>query len=195
MKKQTKKWSLVYIDGREMFCALCRAFDTKQKKNGSKQWNDVPNIRCRPKTINTHLGSDMHSDALYAHDGRKSSYFDEEEKKVNSLKVFQSQYWLAKEEMPSSKIISLLTLIKKLGVDESKYFETRSEPVLRKMLLLIARTIVEDILEKIKESEVYGFLTDEVTDISNVCQLVSFVEFFDIDKGKQRQCFSIAQTS
>ena len=81
----------------DMFRALCRAFDTKQKKNGSKQWNDVPDIRCRPKTINTHLGSDVHSDALYAHDGRKSSHFDkEEEKKVNSLKndvyfkVFQS---------------------------------------------------------------------------------------------------------
>ena len=42
-------------------------------------------------------------------------------------------------------------------MDEIKYFETRSEPVLRKMHLLIARTIVEDILEKIKESEVYGF--------------------------------------
>ena len=84
-------------------------------------------------------------------------------KKVNSLKndvyfkVFQSLYWLAKEEMPSTKITSLLTLVEKLGVNDIKHFETRSEPVLRKMLLLIATTIVEDIVEKIKESEVYGF--------------------------------------
>ena len=74
-------------------------------------------------------------------------------------------------------------------MDEIKCFETRSEPVLRKMLLLIARTIGEDILEKIKESEVYGFLTDEITDISNVCQLVSFVKCFDIDKGQAETLF------
>ena len=43
--------------------------------------------------------------------------------------------------------------------------------------------------KKIKESEVYGFLTDGVTDISNICQLVSFVKYFDIDKGQADTVF------
>ena len=89
--------------------------------------------------------------------------------------------------MTSTKITSLLTLVEKLGVNDIKHFETRSEPVLRKMLLLIATTIAEDIVEKIKE--VYGFLTDEVTDISNICQLVSFVKFFDTEKGQTDTVF------
>ena len=138
----------------------------------------------------------MHEEAMFAHNRRKTSYYDaEENKKVNSLKnvvyfkVFQSLYWLAKEEMPSTKITSLLTLVEKLGVNDIKHFETQSEPVLRKMLLFIATTIVEDIVEKIKESEVYGFLTDEVTDISNICQLVSFVNFFDTEKGQTDTVF------
>ena len=58
-----------------------------------------------------------------------------------------------------------------MGVHEIKYFETQSEPVLRKMLLLIAKTIIQDLVDKIKESDVYALLTDEVTDISNICQM------------------------
>ena len=179
-----------------MFCAVCREFDAKQKKNGSKIWNSIPNVRCRTTTIEKHLKSEKHEEAMFAHNRRKTSYYDaDENKKVNSLKndvyikVFQSLYWLAKEEMPSTKITSLLTLVENLGVNDIKHFETRSEPVLRKMLLLIATTIVEDIVEKIKESELYGFLTDEVTDISNICQLVSFVKFFDTEKGQTDTVF------
>ena len=66
-------------------------------------------------------------------------------------------------------------MIEHFGINDIRYFETRSEPVLRKMLLLISQTILKDIVEKIKQSSEFGFLTDEVTDIANMCQLVSFV--------------------
>ena len=59
-------------------------------------------------------------------------------------------YWLAKEEFSSTKNTSLLQLIEKMGVDNFKYFQTRLEPVLRKMLLLIAKTIIQDIIVKNK---------------------------------------------
>ena len=55
-----------------------------------------------------------------------------------------------------------------MGVHEIKYFETRSEPVRQKMLLLIAKAIILDLADKIKESDVCALLTDEVTDISNI---------------------------
>ena len=174
-----------------MFCALCREFDTKHPKNGGKQWNCTPNAWYRTKTVQNHfVDSDLHKESIKAHKRRKGSYFDaEEEKKVNNLKnnvyfqVFQSLFWLAKEEIAFSKIPSLLTLIERFGVNDIKYFETRSEKVLRKMLLLISKTILSDVVEKIKRSSEYGFLTDEVTDIANMCQLVSFVKFFDDEKG------------
>ena len=69
-----------------------------------------------------------------------------------------------------------------------KYFETRSESVLRKMLLLISQTIISDVVIKIKQSKEYGFLTDEVTDIANMCQLVSFVKYFDHESDFYHGC-------
>ena len=105
------------------------------------------------------------------------------------FKVFKALYWLAKEEIASSKITSLLQLIEKMGADNLKYFQTRSEPVLRKMLLLIAKTIIQDIVVKIKRSNVYRLLTDEVTDMSKICQLVSFVKYYDYNKGKAETFF------
>ena len=47
--------------------------------------------------------------------------------------------------MPSSKINSLLTLIENMGVSEIKYFETRSEPTLRKMLCVACQHAVKTI--------------------------------------------------
>ena len=74
-------WSLVYIDGHGMFCALCRRFDAKQKKNGVKQWNCIPNVRYRTETVKCHLSSDMHNDSVEADKRLRTSYFDAEEDK------------------------------------------------------------------------------------------------------------------
>ena len=126
--EKTKTWSLVYIDGKGMFCSLCRIFDTKQH-NGFKTWNNTANIRCRPDTAEGHFKSEMHKDAYEASQRRENSYFDrEEEKKVTMLKnevyfkVFKALYWLAKEEIASTKITSILELIEKMDADDLKTF-------------------------------------------------------------------------
>ena len=105
------------------------------------------------------------------------------------FQVFQSLFWLAKEEVAFTKCVSHLQLIEQFGINDIRYFETRSEPVLRKMLLLISQTILKDIVEKIKQSSEFGFLTDEVTDIANMCQLVSFIKYFDHEKGQADTVF------
>ena len=95
-------------------------------------------------TFERHFKSEMHKYAYEASQRRENSYFDrEEEKKAMMLKnevyfkVFKDLCWLAKEEIVSTKITSLLELIEKMGVDDLKYFQMGSEPVLHKMLLLI----------------------------------------------------------
>ena len=103
------------------------------------------------------------------------------------FKVFKALYWLAKEEIASTKITPVLELIEKMSVDDLKYFQTRSEPVLRKMLLLIAKTIIQDIVLKIKTSNVYGLLTDEVTDIFNIFNLFRLLNITIITKRRRRQ--------
>ena len=85
--KHSDIWSLVYIDGQGMFCALCREFDAKQSRNGWKLWNSTPNVRYRTETAKTHLTCDMHKESAQAYQRRKTSYFDtEEEKKISHLK-------------------------------------------------------------------------------------------------------------
>ena len=76
-----------------------------------------------------------------------------------------------------------------MSVDDLKYFQTRSEPVLCKMFLLIAKIVIQDIVVKIKRSGVYRLSTDEFTDISNICQLVSFVKYYNYSKEKAETFF------
>ena len=115
-----------------MFCSLCRDYDIKQH-NGTAVWNAAPNVRCRTQTVKDHFlkETSMHTQGVESFERRQTSYFDREEVKKKTMlknevyyKVFQSLYWLAKEEVASSKCVSLLTLIEKMGVKEIKvYFE------------------------------------------------------------------------
>ena len=90
---------------------------------------------------------------------KEKSYFVKETQKQEELKdtvyekVFQALYWLAKEEIANTKITSLLQLLEKAGVSEIKYFQTRSEPVLREMLIILSSTIVEGLTKRIKNSK------------------------------------------
>ena len=108
------------------------------------------------------------------------------------FKVFKPLCWLAKQEIASNKITSLLELIEKMGVDDLEYFQTRSESVLCKMLLLLAETMIQDIVVKIKRSSAYGLLTDEVTDISIVI-LFHLLNIMIITRRKRRQFLLIVQ--
>ena len=126
---------------------------------------------------------------------KKKSYFVKETQKQEELKdtvyekVFQALYWLAKEEIANTKITSLFQLLEKAGVSEIKYFQTRLEPALREMLIILSSTIIEGLTKRINNSKCFGLLTDEVTDISNVQQLVTFIRFFDMEKGDTSTVF------
>ena len=50
--------------------------------------------------------------------------------------------------------------------------------------------MIQDIFIIIKRSDVYGLLTDEVTVVSNICQLVSFVKYYHCNKEKAETVFS-----
>lgn len=197
---ETNIWCLTYIDGKGMFCALCRLNNTCLPSNSSKVWNTEPNVRCRTETIRGHLRSQstsrtMHSDAVTSELLKYKSVFvkqkKEEEQNINIVyeKVFRSLYWIGKEEIATSKMKSLLTLLEKLGVEDIKQFRSRSEQVLRQMIVLLADIILEDLVQNIKKSVGFGILTDEVTDISNIQQLLTFVKYYNVEKGEASTCF------
>ena len=80
--KATGIWSLTYIDGKGMFCSLCRLINTAQPSNASKIWNSQPNKRYKPETIRGHFLVEtgkrtMHTDAAATEKAKCGSYFIE----------------------------------------------------------------------------------------------------------------------
>ena len=137
----------------------------------------------------------MHSLAASKEKDKSKSYFMNENKRKehklssNYMKVFQILYWICKEEVAIVKTVSLLNLIEKLGVTELKDFETRSSGTIQKMILALTTVVREKLVDKIKQNDGCGCLTDEVTDISNICNLLTFIHFFDISTGKTMTSF------
>lgn len=48
---------------------------------------------------------------------------------------------------------------------------------------MIGEAIREDVVEKIRKSHAFGLLTDEVTDISNTAQLITFAKYYNVEIG------------
>ena len=59
------------------------------------------------------------------------------------------------------------------------------------MLLLIAKTIIQDIVVETKRSNMYGLLTNEFSNISNICQLVPFVKYYNYNIEKAETVFIV----
>ena len=72
----------------------------------------------------------------------------------------------------------MLEMLESRGVEEVKIFRERSSTVLTDLLLTIGNQIKIGLLDKIRKSEFFGILTDEVTDISNVQNLVKFIKYY-----------------
>ena len=83
----------------------------------------------------------------------------------------------------------MLEMLESLGVEEVKIFRERSSTVLTDLLLTIGNQIKIGLLDKIRKSEFFGILTDEVTDISNVQNLVIFIKYYDHEKREALTAF------
>ena len=53
-----------YIDGKGMYCKLCRKFDTKNRQNQAKIWNKEPCTTIRKDVLARHEASAMHKEAV-----------------------------------------------------------------------------------------------------------------------------------
>ena len=198
---QTHIWSLCYVEGKGMFCALCQMHDGAHPQSKDTTWNKHPNVRYRPETIRGHMNKDpnsketMHSNSASKELMKYTSFFVKEsqnsEKTLNASyeKVFTSLYWLCKEEIAVSKAVSLFQLEEMLGVEDIDSFTTRSPATIRNMILVLAEIVKNKLVAKIKKSDGYACLIDEVTDISNIQNLLTFIRYFDFEKGTTSTCF------
>jgi len=171
-------WWLAYLEGKGMFCLLCRKHNAGSKFNKSKIFNLDGSVRFQKPTLIEHSNSQQHRDAISAeHRQRVSTFHREVTEKENTahdvvFKAFYSQYWLAKEEIPNRKFSSLLSLLEHLGLKEMKYLNHRSPGAVREMFLVVGQVVFDSILQKLHNAKFLGLLCDAVTDISVMEQFV-----------------------
>ena len=117
--------------------------------------------------------------------------FKKEKKEENLLytsneKVFIALHWLCKQKITHSKLNYMLEMLKSLDVEEVKQFRKHSSTILRDLLLTIGNK--EKLVSWIR-SPFFGILTEEVTDISNVQNLVTFIKYYGHEKGEVETAF------
>ena len=77
---------LTSIEGKGMFCNLCRLTNTMHATNASKLWNCEPNIRYRAETVKDHSKKDankqtMHKDAVTTEQAKYDSFLIQKREK------------------------------------------------------------------------------------------------------------------
>ena len=111
----------------------------------------------------------------------------DERQKVNDTvlyKVFYSIYWPAKEGIANKKAASLFTLLEKLGVNDLKYFDHRSQASVREMFCTLGCAVKENVVKRAKTAGCFGLLVDGVSGISVVEQIITLIQFYDDDSSE-----------
>ena len=124
----------------------------------------------------------MHGDAISREKLRCGTYFIENEKKKGNLsslcneKVMSAFYCLWKEEEAHSKLNSLLQLLESLWKEKVATFKKRS------IRSYLGSHVEENLIKRFKKRPFFGMLTDEVIDIANLKNLVTFIKFCNAEK-------------
>ena len=80
-------------------------------------------------------------------------------------------------------------MLESSGVEVMKKFRKRSSTVYRDLLLTIGNQIKYGLLDNIRKSPFVDILAEEVTDISNIKNLVTFIKYYDHEKGETHTVF------
>lgn len=164
-----------------MFCFICKKHNTENSKNKSKVYNSTPSVRFKKSALKDHSTSQQHKDAIEAEMLSRVSQFHKEvteKEKVKDavlLNAFLGAYWLAKEEIANRKFSSLIDFLKIVSPENMKFFTYSGEGTVRSIFLAIGAAFMEKILDSAKKAGSYGLLSDEVTDISVIEILITFV--------------------
>ena len=188
-EKTGLRW-LVFVEGEGMYCLICKKYKCTNQQNKSDIFNEKPSVRYKTTAINEHAQSQKHSAAISCEMMNRVSVFQkelDERQKVNDdilYKVFYSIYWLAKEGIANRKAAGLFTLLEKLGVSDLKYFDHRSPASVREMFSTLGCALKEKVVKRAKTAGCFGLLVDDVSDISVMEQMITFIQFYDEDSSE-----------
>ena len=63
--EETGIWCLTYIEGKGMFCGLCKMTNTLQPSNNSKVWNSEASTRFRTEAVRDHFKKSREEEILH----------------------------------------------------------------------------------------------------------------------------------
>jgi len=175
-------WWLIYIEQEGMYCLLCRKHHNLNANN-KDIYCRKPGTRFRKEAICDHIKTKVHKAAELEENIQRVSPFQKEvdNRKLYASEVlmiaFTSLYWLAKQEVANNKFYALIKLLKLVGVDHIEHFNYNSSGSIREMFMNIGNTLTEELVEEINNCDSFGIMIDEVTDISNVEQLICFIPY------------------
>ena len=173
-----------------MFCLLCKKHNKINLQNKSSKFNIEASVRFKRNAVLEHGNSQQHKSAVEAEMIRRVSVFHKEIERRDQSRddvihsAFLALYWLAKEEVANKKFAALLEMTELLGLSDMKFFNHRSAGGTREMLLILGQVIKNVTLEKVKRASCFALLCDEVCDIANNEQLVTFIKYVDPDSSK-----------
>ena len=191
----TQYWWLVYVERQGMFCLLCWQNDEHNLQNKSRVFNKDPSVRFKKSAVDEHRNSAQHKGAIQKEMMMRVSVFHkekEERKRVGEevlRQAFLAAYWLLKEEISLRKLLPLLKVVEKMGLTNLKHFQHRSEGSVQELFLTIGSTLKRQIISKVKQSQSFGILLDEVTDVSVKNQMVFFIQYVDATTKRTEVAF------
>ena len=68
-------------------------------------------------------------------------------------------------------------------MSEIHRFQHRSQGSLRELFLFLGQALKNDLLKKVQAANSYGLVVDEVTDVTVLEQLISFIQFVNQQSG------------
>ncbi|CAC5411787.1 unnamed protein product [Mytilus coruscus] len=166
--KTTGFWWLVFKEGKGMYYIICKKHNILTSGlnfyiTGAKRY--------KRHAVEQHSNSANHHKGITCEITRGVSVFHKEhEERLRvgeeiQIKAFMAAYWIMKYEIPF-KLVSILSLTQKLGVNDLKYFNHKGQGSLQEIFLLFGETLYKNIITDTNSSMAYSLLVDDVTDIS-----------------------------
>ena len=141
--ENTGVWWLIYMEGEDMYCLLCKKYRARNLQNKTEQFATVGPAQHRVDAITGHRDCAMHKGAIMADIMNKISVLqkniDESENASHNVlwSAFLCQYWLARHCIANSKLNSLIEL---LGLDKMKYSQHHTAGSHQEILHVIGKS-------------------------------------------------------
>lgn len=180
-----------------MFCLLCKKHDTENYQNKKKVFNVEPATRFRPATLREHVQDKcgkriQHTDAILKEHLQRVSCFEAEIQKdklygdEGLMKTFMACYFVAKQEMANAKLVPMLEFLESIGVSAVGTFKHRSKGSIQEVFKTVGEAVRDQTVKDLEKVKCFGLLCDDVADISNTEQMVTFVQYIKNGKAEVR---------